>query len=78
MVLSVFFIVVLKWALIGHYKTRSAPMWTMFVWVSEGITSLYESIAIQNCLNYVRGTPFLPMLLRLLGVKSVNGISGYC
>lgn len=44
-------------------------MWTMFVWVSEGITSLYESIAIQNCLNYVRGTPFLPMLLRLLGVK---------
>jgi len=59
----------LKWALIGHYKTRSAPMWTMFVWVSEGITSLYESIAIQNCLNYVRGTPFLPMLLRLLGVK---------
>lgn len=59
----------MKWALIGRYKTRSAPMWTMFVWVSEGITSLYESIAIQNCLNYVRGTPFLPMLLRLLGVK---------
>ncbi len=68
-IVSFLLIVVLKWALIGRYKTRSAPMWTMFVWVSEGITSLYESIAIQNCLNYVRGTPFLPMLLRLLGVK---------
>ncbi|WP_151979947.1 Pls/PosA family non-ribosomal peptide synthetase [Acinetobacter guerrae] len=68
-VASFFLIVILKWAFIGRYKTRSAPMWTMFVWLSEGITSLYESIAIQNCLNYVRGTPFLPPLLRLLGVK---------
>ncbi|WP_151796012.1 Pls/PosA family non-ribosomal peptide synthetase [Acinetobacter soli] len=62
-------IVLLKWALIGRYTPRSAPMWTMFVWVSEGITSLYESIAIPNCLNYVRGTPLLPALMRLLGVK---------
>ena len=62
-------IILLKWALIGRYTPRSAPMWTMFVWVSEGITSLYESIAIPNCLNYVRGTPLLPALMRLLGVK---------
>ena len=66
---SFLLIVILKWVFIGRYKTRSAPMWTMFVWLSEGITSLYESIAIQNCLNYVRGTPFLAPLLRLLGVK---------
>lgn len=66
---SFLIIVLLKWVMIGRYQPRSTPMWTMFVWLSEGLTSLYESIAIPNCLNYVRGTPFLPSLLRLLGVK---------
>lgn len=66
---SFMLIVLLKWLCIGRYKARSTPMWTMFVWLSEGITSLYEAIAIQNCLNYVRGTPYLPAMLRLLGAK---------
>ncbi|WP_445114659.1 Pls/PosA family non-ribosomal peptide synthetase [Acinetobacter sp. WZC-1] len=66
---SFLMIVLMKWLLIGRYRERSVPMWTMFVWLSEGITSLYEAIAIPNCLNYLRGTPFLPILLRLLGVK---------
>ncbi|MCH7380252.1 MULTISPECIES: delta-poly-L-ornithine synthetase PosA [Acinetobacter] len=61
-------VTVLKWALIGRYQPRSAPMWTMFVWLTEGITSLYESVAIPNFLNYLRGTPMLPFFLRLLGV----------
>ncbi|WHP04343.1 MULTISPECIES: delta-poly-L-ornithine synthetase PosA [Acinetobacter] len=62
-------VALLKWMLIGRYQPKSAPMWTMFVWLSEGITSLYESVAIPNFLNYLRGTPMLPFFLRLLGVK---------
>ncbi|EXR90247.1 delta-poly-L-ornithine synthetase PosA [Acinetobacter baumannii] len=62
-------VALLKWILIGRYQPRSAPMWTMFVWLSEGITSLYESVAIPNFLNYLRGTPMLPFFLRILGVR---------
>lgn len=57
----------MKWLLVGRYKPTAVPMWTMFVWLSEGITSLYEAVAVQNFLNYLRGTPFLPFFLRLLG-----------
>jgi len=63
------FVVVLKWLMIGRYKPRAAPMWTPFVWVSEALTSVYESIAVPNFLEYLRGTPMLPVMLRMLGVK---------
>lgn len=59
----------MKWLLIGRYTPKAAPMWSMFVWLSEGITSLYEAVAVPNCLNYMRGTPLLPFLLRGLGCK---------
>ncbi len=63
------FIATLKWLLIGRYRLRAVPMWTLFVWLSEAVTSLYESIAVPNFLNHLRGTPLLPMMMRLLGVK---------
>ena len=42
------FLVLLKWTLIGRYRPRAEPMWTPFVWKSEAVTSLYESIAVPN------------------------------
>ena len=68
------FVVVLKWLLIGRYTPRAAPMWTAFVWVSEAVTSIYESIAVPNFLEYLRGTPMLPFALRLLGAKIGRGV----
>lgn len=62
-------VVALKWLLIGRYKPRSAPMWTLFVWTSEAITNLYESIAVPNFVSFLRGTPWLPAALRLLGAR---------
>ena len=44
-------------------------MWTPFVWMSEAITDLYESLAVPNFLNILLGTPMLPWALRLLGAK---------
>jgi non-ribosomal peptide synthetase-like protein len=68
------FVVLLKWLLIGRYTPRAAPMWTAFVWISEAVTSVYESIAVPNFLEYLRGTPMLPWALRLLGAKIGRGV----
>ena len=63
-----------KWLLIGRYTPRAAPMWTPFVWLSEAVTNLYESIAVPNFVNFLRGTPFLPWVLRLLGCQIGRGV----
>jgi len=63
-----------KWLLLGRYVKRAAPMWTPFVWLSEGVTNLYEGIAVPNFMRYLRGTPWLPIAFRLLGCKMGRGV----
>lgn len=68
--LPAFFItVLLKWIVVGKYKKEQKPMWTHKVWRSEAVTSTYEALAVPFFLEYLKGTPFLPVALRLLGVK---------
>ncbi|MEO8885620.1 MAG: Pls/PosA family non-ribosomal peptide synthetase [Mucilaginibacter sp.] len=68
--LPAFFItLMLKWVFVGVYKTTQKPMWTHYVWRSEAITSTYEALAAPFMLDFLKGTPFLPMALRLFGVK---------
>lgn len=62
--------VVLKWVCVGRYKSVQSPMWTWKVWRSEAITTTYEALAVPFLLEYLKGTPWLPILLRLLGVKT--------
>lgn len=69
-----FFVAMLKWLLVFRYKKRSVPMWTPFVWFSEAVTNLYEGIAVPNFLRYLRGTPWLPLVLNLLGAKIGRGV----
>ncbi|MRX09025.1 AMP-binding protein [Pseudoduganella sp. FT25W] len=69
-----FFVVLLKWLLIGRYRKQSEPMWTPFVWLSEGVTNLYEGIAVPNFMRYLRGTPWLPMAFNLLGARIGKGV----
>ncbi|NAT23260.1 Pls/PosA family non-ribosomal peptide synthetase [Pseudomonas syringae] len=64
----------LKWLVIGRYRKRADPMWTPFVWLSEGITSLYEGMAVPNFMRYLRGTPWLPLAFNLLGCKIGRGV----
>ncbi len=59
----------LKWIIIGKYKKAEYPMWTIHVWLTEAITSLYESVAVAYFLDFLQGTIFLPFFVRLLGVK---------
>jgi len=66
---SFLLVAALKWLLLGRYRPHAAPMWTPFVWTSEAVTNLYESLAVPNLLDLLRGTPMLPWALRLLGVR---------
>jgi non-ribosomal peptide synthetase-like protein len=68
------FILAFKWLLLGRYRKRAEPMWTPFVWLSEGVTNLYEGIAVPNSLRYLRGTPWLPLAFKLLGCKIGRGV----
>jgi non-ribosomal peptide synthetase-like protein len=67
-------VVALKWTLVGRYRPCAAPMWTPFVWISEAITSVYESLAVPNFLDLLRGTPMLPWAIRLLGTRIGKGV----
>jgi non-ribosomal peptide synthetase-like protein len=62
--------VLLKWVFIGKYKPKQRPMWSWNVWRSEAITSTYEALSIPFFLEYLQGTPWLPVMMRLLGVKT--------
>jgi non-ribosomal peptide synthetase-like protein len=68
------FVVALKWLLMGRYRKRSTPMWTPFVWLSEGVTNLFEGIAVPNFMRYLRGTPWLPLAFNLLGCHIGKGV----
>ena len=71
---SFLFVVAAKWLLVGRYRPRAAPMWTLSVWLSEAVTNLYESLAVANLLNGLRGTPMLPVALRMLGARIGRGV----
>ncbi len=68
------FVMAFKWLLLGRYRKRAAPMWTPFVWLSEGVTHLYDGFAVPNFLRYLRGTPWLPLAFNLLGCKIGRGV----
>jgi non-ribosomal peptide synthetase-like protein len=63
------FTFLLKWLFIGRYKKAEYPMWTWQVWRTEAITSMYESLTVPFLFEYIKGTPFLPLFFRLMGVK---------
>lgn len=62
--------VLLKWLFVGKYKPAQFPMYTWHVWISEAITSTYEALSVVFLLEYLKGTPWLPIVIRLLGVKT--------
>ena len=68
------FVALFKWLLLGRYKKRAVPMWTPFVWLSEGVTNMYEGIAVPNFMRNLRGTPWLPLAFNLLGCRVGRGV----
>ncbi|GHP01105.1 peptide synthetase [Reticulibacter mediterranei] len=62
-------IALLKWILIGRYRPRMEPLWSLFVRRSELITGLYEGVAVPCLISFFTGTPWIAPLLRLFGAK---------
>ncbi|KAF2771241.1 Non-ribosomal peptide synthetase C-terminal [Teratosphaeria nubilosa] len=60
---------IFKWILIGRYKPAEWPLWSMNVWLSELVTSTWETTAEPLLANLLVGTPYLAWCFRLLGVK---------
>ncbi|MBW4590337.1 amino acid adenylation domain-containing protein [Aetokthonos hydrillicola Thurmond2011] len=59
----------LKWLIIGRYRPRVEPLWSNFVWRTELITGLYETVAVPFLIRWLTGTPLLAPSLRLFGAK---------
>jgi non-ribosomal peptide synthetase-like protein len=65
--------VVFKWIAMGVYRPRQAPMWSWWAMRTEAVSVLYGGLSSKVMLDYVRGTPFMPWLLRLYGVRIGRG-----
>jgi non-ribosomal peptide synthetase-like protein len=48
-------------------------MWSWWAMRAEAVSVLYGGLSSKVMLDYVRGTPFMPWLLRLYGVKVGRG-----
>lgn len=66
---SLCIVLAIKWLVIGKYRVSNHPLWSNFVWRSELVTGVYENFGVLFFLDLLRGTPFLPICLRLFGVK---------
>ena len=58
-----------KWAVMGRFRPFERPLWSTYVWRLEAVNALYEFLATPLALEALRGTPFLPWYLRLLGAR---------
>jgi non-ribosomal peptide synthetase-like protein len=67
------FIIALKWLVVGRYQPGTIPLWSNFVWRTELITGLYESMIVSGCLGFFLGTPFAAIILRMLGMRIGKG-----
>ncbi|KQT82993.1 Pls/PosA family non-ribosomal peptide synthetase [Methylobacterium sp. Leaf466] len=69
-----FTVIAVKWLLMGVYKPGMQPMWSWWAMRTEAVAVLYWGLAGKVLLEHLQGTPFLPWMLRLLGVKVGKGV----
>ena len=63
-----------KWLMIGVYKPVMKPMWSFWAMRTEAVAVLYGGLAGTAAIEFLRGTPFLPWILRLYGTKIGKGV----
>jgi non-ribosomal peptide synthetase-like protein len=62
-------VVFLKWLMMGRYRARVEPLWSLFVRRTELITGLYESLVVLVLVGGLTGTPWIALFLRLFGAR---------
>ncbi len=63
----------IKWVTMGRYEPVVKPMWSFWAMRTESVAVMYWGLAGKVLLEHLRGTPFLPWLLRLFGAKFGKG-----
>lgn len=63
-----------KWGTMGRYEPQVKPMWSFWAMRTEAVAVLYWGLAGRVFLDHLRGTPFLPWVLRLFGSKFGKGV----
>ena len=43
----------------GRYRPITTPLWSLFVWRTELVTSTYENLVVPLLLEPLRGTPYI-------------------
>ncbi len=61
--------VLLKWAIIGAYKPDVIPLWHPFIRRKDIVEYTYGYFLHSHIIQLLLGTPFMAVLLRLLGTK---------
>ncbi|HXY58588.1 MAG TPA: Pls/PosA family non-ribosomal peptide synthetase [Methylocystis sp.] len=67
-------VVAVKWLTMGRYEPQVKPMWSFWAMRTEACAVLYWGLAGKVLLEHLRGTPFLPWMLRLFGAKIGAGV----
>jgi non-ribosomal peptide synthetase-like protein len=62
-------VIITKWLVVGRYRSQSLPLWDHYVWRSEMITGMYETIALPWLIESLLGTPFIAWYWRCLGAQ---------
>jgi len=73
-IVMVLAVCVVKWSLMGVYKPLAKPMWSWWAMKTEAVAVLYWGLGGKVLLEHLRGTPFLPMFLRMFGTKIGKGV----
>jgi non-ribosomal peptide synthetase-like protein len=70
----VLIVIAVKWITMGRYEPVVKPMWSFWAMRTEAVAVLYWGLAGRVLLEHLRGTPFLPWVLRLFGAKFGKGV----
>ncbi len=68
-IVAMFVTALMKYIIIGRYKSDERPLWSTFVWKTELITGFVENFMNTVFASHLQGTVFLPWYFRLMGVK---------
>ena len=67
-------VIIIKWITMGRYEPVVMPMWSWWAMRTESVAVLYWGMAGKVLLDHLRGTPFLPWVLRLFGARIGKGV----
>ena len=67
-------VILIKWGTMGRYEPVVKPMWSWWAMRTESVAVMYWGMAGKVLLDHLRGTPFLPWVLRLFGAHIGKGV----